>query len=170
MARRKLISDADILKTVLLRLLQGGDRAISLREVARATGLSAPALVLRFKTQQAMMIAALVQGWAILRQDADIAGQNLDGSPKSVQDMLKNQADLIDIPALLTHSLRHKQAAEAANTYREAIEQLLAQHYGGGAKGRNAAGAVFAAWQGRLAWGEAGGKSFRFGEMIRSLG
>lgn len=170
MARKKIISDADILTTVLARLLQGGDRAISLREVARATGLSAPALVLRFKSQHAMMIAALVQGWAILHQDAERAAQDLGGGAKSVQDLLKHQAELIDIPALLTHSLRDKQAAAAANAYREKIEAILAQRFGGGAKGRNAAGAIFAAWQGRLAWGEAGGKSFRFGELIRSFG
>lgn len=169
MARPKLISDAAVLAIVRERVLRAGDKAVSFREVAAATGLSAPALVLRFSSQNAMVSAALVAGWDGLAQLAQSARANLGPTPKSVQDYLKLQADFIDIPALLTHSLRDPAAKAAASAYRAQVEAILAQHYGGGLAGRNAAGAVFAAWQGRMAWADAGGKTYRFGELLRSL-
>ena len=167
MSRRKAISDSVVLNIVLSRLLRDGEKAVSVREVARATGLSAPALVLRFANHAGMISAALCEGWASLTAKA--VAQDVSGGLKDVQDMLKAQSDVMDIAALLTHSLRNAAALSAANEYREVIEDILAKQYGGGAKGRNAAGVVFAAWQGRLAWGAAGGKSFRFGELIRTL-
>jgi AcrR family transcriptional regulator len=169
MARIKTISDTAILAIVLARLLRGGEKAVSFREVARATGLSAPALVLRFTNHAGMMTAALTHGWADLTQKATDTAKDMGGGLKDAQDLLKAQSEMMDIAALLTHSLRNPQASLAANAYRETIEDILAKRYGGGAKGRNAAGVAFAAWQGRLAWGEAGGKSFRFGELLRSL-
>lgn len=169
MSRRKLISDAAILTIVRERLLRGGERAVSFRDVAAATGLSAPALVLRFGSQAAMVSAALQAAWADLTKLAQSAAQDMGRSPKDVQEFLKRQADFADLPALLAHSLRSPEARSAATAYRSEVEAILAAHFGGGISGRNAAGLVFAAWQGRLAWGEAGGKTYRLGELIRSL-
>ncbi|MDZ7905098.1 MAG: hypothetical protein U5N55_04510 [Cypionkella sp.] len=169
MARPKLISDAAILAIVRERVLRAGDKAVSFREVAAATGLSAPALVLRFSSQSAMVSAALVAGWQALGALAASAAQDLGQSPKSMQEFLKLQADFIDIPALLTHSLRDAPAKAAAAEYRASLEGILAQHLGGGIAAKGTAGAIFAAWQGRIAWGEAGGKTYRFGEFLRNV-
>ncbi len=169
MARPKLISDAAVLTIVRERLLRAGEKAVSFREVAAATGLSAPALVLRFSSQSAMVSAALVAGWQDLTKLAQAAGQDLGPSAKDVQDFLKLQFDMVDIPALLSHSLRDASARTAANAYRDMVEAILARRYGGGIKGRNIAGMVFAAAQGREVWADAGGKSFRFGEFLREL-
>jgi AcrR family transcriptional regulator len=167
MSRPKLISDAAVLAIVRERLLREGARAVSFREVGAATGLSAPALVLRFSSQAAMVSAALVAGWHDLTALAKTSGKALGPGPKDVQDFLKQQADLIDIPMLLAQSLHDAPARAAAIAYREVVEGILAQHYGGGIAGRNTAGLVFAAMQGRMAWGDAGGKTFRLGEFLR---
>jgi hypothetical protein len=165
MARTKLIPDADILYTVRHRMIEGGTRAASFSTIAAATGLSAPALVLRFGSQAQMCQAALIAGWAELTLRAKV---DLPPS-KNIQSYLKHQADYIDIPALLTLSQGDEATRTAASTWRAAVETTLARHFGDGLQGRNAAGLVFAAWQGRLAWTAAGGKSFRFGALIRNL-
>lgn len=167
MARPKLISDAAILAIVRERVLRAGDKAVSFREVAAATGLSAPALVLRFSSQPAMLSAALVAGWASLSKLAAQSTQDLGPNPKSLQEFFKLQADHINIPALLTHSLRDIAAKTAAIAYRAQIEEIITQQLGGGIAARGTAGAIFAAWQGRLAWSDAGGKTYRFGEFLR---
>lgn len=170
MSRPKLISDAAVLAIVRERLLREGARAVSFREVGAATGLSAPALVLRFSSQSAMVSAALVAGWHALTALAMTLGKDIGPNPKDVQDFLKQQADHVDIPALLAHSLHDAPAHAAAITYREAVEAILAQYYGGGIEGRNTAGLVFAAMQGRMAWGDTGGKTFRLGAFLRGQG
>ena len=169
MSRTKLISYAAILTIVRERLLRGGEKAVSFREVAGATGLSAPALVLRFGSQSAMVSGALKATWADLTKLAQSAAQDMGRSPKDVQEFLKIQADFTDLPALLSHSLRIAEARAASSAYRAEVETILAAHFGGGISARNSAGLIFAAWQGRLAWGDAGGKTYRFGELIRSL-
>jgi hypothetical protein len=169
MSRPKLISDAAILTIVRERLLRGGDKAVSFREVANATGLSAPALVLRFSTHGTMVSAALQTGWYDLAKLAKTAAADMGRSPKDVQEFFKLQADLLDIPALLAHSMREDGARSAASSYRSVVEAILADHFGGGIAGRNTAGLLFAAWMGRMALSEAGGKTFRFGELIRSV-
>jgi len=169
MARPKLISDAAVLAIVRERLLRSGEKSVSFREVAAATGLSAPALVLRFSSQSAMVSQALVAGWAQLTQSAQAAGQDLGPSPKDVQEFLKVQSEIADIPALLSHSLRDAPARAAAMAYREAVETILTRAFGGGIAARQSAGVVFAAMQGRSLWDEAGGKTFRLGEFLRAV-
>lgn len=165
MARSKQIPDADILYSVLQRILTEGERAATFSAIATATGLSAPALVLRFGSQAQMCQAALRAAWAEL-----ITRAHLDlSSPKDVQNFLKAQSDYVDIPALLTLSQRDHITLAAATLWRNTVETNLARHYSGGPKGRNAAALVFAAWQGRLAWSDAGGKTFRLAEVIRSF-
>ncbi len=168
MSRKKSISDEAILSIVRERLLREGEKAVSFREVAGATGLSAPALVLRFGSQSAMVSASLVAGWQTLMHLASAATESLGDSPKDLQAFLKLQSDMVDIPALLAHSLRDSNARGAALAHRAKVEEILAQRLGGGIKGRNAAGLIFAAWHGRLAWSDAGGKTFRLGEVIRA--
>lgn len=165
MARTKLIPDADILYTVRHRMIEGGRRAASFSAIAAATGLSAPALVLRFGSQAQMCQAALNAGWAelTLRAKADLPPS------KNIQSYLKHQADYINIPALLNLSQGDETTMTAASIWRAAVESTLARHFGDGPQGRNAAGLLFAAWQGRLAWTTVGGKSFRLGAVIRNL-
>lgn len=165
MARMKRIPDSEVLYSVLQHLLTEGERAATFSAIATATGLSAPALVLRFGSQSQMCQAALRGAWAELTNRATVELT----SAKDVQNFLKIQSEYVDIPALLTLSLRDETTLAAATLWRNAVETTLAGHYGAGPKGRNAAALVFAAWQGRLAWSEAGGKTFRLAEVIRSL-
>ena len=163
MSRAKQIPDSEILLSVLHRILGGGFRAATFSAIAAATGLSAPALVLRFGSQGQMCQMALRAAWAELQQRAQ------PDLSKGVQDYLKHQSEFADIPAMLTLSLSDQTTLAAATAWREIVETTLARHFGGGMRGRHAAGLTFAAWQGRLAWADAGGKSFRLGELIRGL-
>lgn len=165
MSRMKRVPDSEVLYSVLQRMLSDGEAAATFSAIATATGLSAPALVLRFGTKAQMCQLALRDGWAELTRRAE-AGLTLG---KGVQSFLKSQSDYVDIPALLALSQGDPATRAAASLWRETIETALSRHFGGGLKGRNAAGLVFAAWQGRLAWAETGGKSFRLGEVIRGL-
>ena len=161
MARTKQIPDSEILYSVLQRLTSEGDRAATFSAISTATGLSAPALVLRFGSHAQMCQAALRAAWADLIERA-----NVDlTTTKDVQNFLKNQSEYVDIPALLTLSQRDQITLAAATLWRTTIETNLARHYGSGPKGRNAAALVFAAWQGRLAWSEAGGKPFAWPKL-----
>lgn len=169
MPRTKLISDQAVLAIVRQRLLREGAKSVSFRLVSGASGLSPPALVLRFSSQTGMVSAALIAGWAELGAVAQQKGGDIGGSAKDLQAFLKAQADMADIPALLSYSHLFPAARDAAEVYREQIEAILTQHFGGGGKAARQAGLVFAAWQGRLAWAEAGGKSFRLGEFLRDF-
>ena len=165
MARTKLIPDTDILYTVRQRMIEGGERAASFSAISTATGLSAPALVLRFGSQPKMCQAALRAAWTELtsRANAELS------TTKNVQSFLKHQADYVDIPILLALSQADPTSLAAASQWRATIETTLAKYFGDGAQGRHRAGLVFAAWQGRLSWTAAGGKTFRLGEVIRNL-
>lgn len=165
MARIKRIPDSEVLYSVLQHLLTEGERAATFSAIATATGLSAPALVLRFGSHAQMCQAALRAAWADLIERANVEL----ATSKDVQNFLKTQSDHVDIPALLTLSQRDQITLAAATLWRNTVETNLARHYGSGPKGRNSAALIFAAWQGRLAWSEAGGKTFRLAEVIRSL-
>lgn len=148
MARKKVIPDTEILHIVRQCLLDGGDRSASFAAIAAETGLSAPTLVLRFGTQPQMCRAAILAGWADLQSRA---AADLGTTAKDVQTYLRGLSDAADIPALLTLSARDPATLAAASQWREVAEAALARHYGGGLRGRSAAGLIFAAWQGRLA-------------------
>ena len=66
-----------------------------------------------------------------------------------------------------------KSLIEQDNTLRSANlgsdYDALGLQLGGGAKGREAAALLFAAWQGQLLWQGAGGKGFKIKDAIKAL-
>lgn len=169
MARKKIIPDADILALVLQKLLAEGEKAVSFGLVAAASGLAPATLVQRYGSLESMIVQALAASWLALESlTAEVEAEALV-SAKGAQGLLKDIAVLVDIPALLAASHRDEALINRASAWRHSVEQALAVRLGGGVKGRDAAALIFAAWQGRLIWDAAGGKSFRLGEALRRL-
>lgn len=169
MSRTKIIPDAEILALVLQKLLIEGDKAVSFGLISAASGLAPPTLVQRYGSRDAMIAQALSSGWAALENLTAASEAEALVSAKGAQGMLKDIGALMDIPALLTASQRDKALIDRAAEWRKTVEAALAVRLGGGVKGRDAGALIFAAWQGRMMWDAAGGKSFRLGEALRRL-
>ncbi len=170
MSRRKLISDAEVLDLLYAMLLRDGEKLFTFQSAARASGLSAPALVQRFVSREAMLVATLRHGWARLAAVTEEADLDAVMTAKGVQAMLKTIAATENIPALFAASLRHGALQPVAMAWRAGVEAALAPRLGGGNKGRVAAALIFAVWQGRMLWGDIGGKGFKLGDALRQFG
>jgi AcrR family transcriptional regulator len=168
MARPRTVSDEVIFSTLRQLLANGGDRAVGFGPVARATGLAAPTLVQRFGDRDGMVRAALMTAWDRLDAHlADCAARG--GTPQAFLKGLSEQEDLH--PSLtLFYSRGDPQVRDRATAWRAAVEGVLAQRLGGGAKARDGAALLFAAWQGQMLWQIAGGKAFRLKDAVRRLG
>lgn len=169
MARKKSISDTHVLNLVLQQLLTDGEKSVSFASVSAICGLAAPTLVQRYGTRDAMVKLAILDGWDRLEAATLAASDDAFVSAKGAQTMLKDVGTCVDIPALTSASTRDKDLNLRATRWREQVELALSDRLGGGTKGREAGGLMFAAWQGRLLWDAAGGKSFRLGEALRKL-
>jgi hypothetical protein len=114
-----------------------------------------------------MVRAALLAEWGRLSQAVSDAEAEALVSAKGAQALLKH----LPLPTIqvLALSLKDEGLATAAAHWRDLVETALATRRGGGAKGREAAALIFAAWQGRVLWEAAGGKSFRLAEMLKAL-
>jgi hypothetical protein len=169
MARIKRISDAEVLTLVAQRLLSEGNKAVSFGQIAAASGLAASTLVQRYGSLDTMKHAALAAQWEMLDQLTAASEAEALVSAKGAQGLLKDIGGMGDIPALLAASLQDRVLLERASAWRKTVESALAVRLGGGVKGRDAGALIFAAWQGRLSWDAAGGKTFRLGETLRKL-
>ncbi len=172
MPRKKLIPDQSVYASIRALLTSSGDRAASFGAVSRATGLAAPTLVQRYGSQEAMVRAALMDAWDALDRATDAAEGTSDLSVKGAQMLLKSlgaeTGDTADL-SLLAADFRDPALRDRAIAWRTRVEQALAMRLGGGAKGREAASLLFAAWQGQLLWMPAGDKGFRLKDAIKRL-
>lgn len=169
MTRRKLVPDKDIYGMILSHLFTNGDKAVSFASISVISGLAPPTLVQRFGSRDSMVKLALTAGWDDLDAVTQAASDDAFLSAKGAQAMLKEVTASMDIPALLAASLRDKDLIGRASAWRTRLESALGNRLGGGPKGREAGALMFAAWQGRLLWDTAGGKSFRLGDALRKL-
>ena len=168
MSRTKIIPDQTVHAAVRGLLAQSGDRAASFSVVARLTGLAAATLVQRFGSQEGMVRAALQDGWDALDRATDAAEGAADLSAKGAQMLLRSLEDVADL-ALLTRDLRDPALRDRAAMWRARVELALAVRLGGGGRGRDGAGIVFAAWHGQRHWQEAGGRTFKLKDLIRRI-
>lgn len=167
MARSRLIPDKVILDAILDAFLTGGDKAVSFRLMAARVGLSAPALLGRFGSGEAMLQAGLAHGWSVLigkvQQIADAPRKDGEGRNSGIQSILKQLSH--PHPSLLAASRVDAQLAPMAENWRGSVVALIESRNGD----REAAEMIFAAWSARDIWAAAGGKGFRLGAMLRRL-
>ena len=79
MGRSKTLPDTDVFAALRHLLIQGGDKAVAFSSVAQATGLAAPTLAQRYGTRDAMVRAALRDGWDVLAKATERA---VDKAPR----------------------------------------------------------------------------------------
>jgi AcrR family transcriptional regulator len=164
MARPRTLPDADVYAAIRALLAEGGEKAVAFGSVARATGLAAPTLAQRYGSVEGMLTAALLDEWDLQEKRlAELTAAAAPG-PKGVQAILKG---LGPGPAAY---LRDAVLRTRAAAFRAKVETALSVHLGGGGKAREAAGMLFAAWQGQLLWQRAGDKSFKIKDMMKRLG
>jgi AcrR family transcriptional regulator len=103
-------------------LLQGGDKAVAFSSVAQATGLAAPTLAQRYGTRDAMVRAALLDGWDVLDAAAARAAEIAPVTPKGAAQMLKSlAADDGGMIALLVSEFRDPVLRGRALAWRAAV-------------------------------------------------
>lgn len=170
MSRNKLISDEQVLSIVLNHLLNSGQKSVTFAAIAKEVGLSAPTLVQRFGSCPAMIAAALALAWDHLDSQTNGLCDDALNSGKGVQAILKGLSHPFNSAILVAISLQEPAVTGRAKAWRHRLESALTVRFGGGPKGKDAAAMTFAAWQGRLLWDAAGGKTFRLGDAIKRLG
>ena len=172
MSRTKLIPDPLVFARIRALMLLSGERAASFGAVSRATGLAAPTLVQRYGSQEGMVRAALLDGWDALDRAVDAAEGASDLSVKGAQMLVKalseDNGDAAGLPLLVRH-LDDPTLRLRAIGWRVRVEQALAVRLGGGAKGREAAALLFAAWQGQMLWHAVGDKGFKLKDAVKRL-
>lgn len=172
MPRRKIIPDAEVHAAIRRLLSEGGDKAVAFGSVARATGLAGATLVQRFGSRDAMVRAALIDGWDRLNEVCTKAEAEAPLNAKGASLFLKalgaETADGADL-SLLAIDFRDADLRERAAAWRARVETALALRLGGGGKARDSAAILFAAWMGQVLWQAAGGKGFRLKDALKRL-
>ena len=171
MPRPRTIADAEIFAAIRRLLAEGGDKAVAFGPVARATGLAASTLVQRYGSREGMLRAALLAAWDALDARTAEAEAAAPPGPKGAVALLKalgGGGEAADV-ALLAVDFRDAALRDRAAAWRARVEGALALRLGGGARGREAAAILFAAWQGQALWALAGEKSFRLKDAVKRL-
>ena len=158
MARKKIIPDTAVFAALRHILMTEGQQAASFRAIGRATGLAATTLVQRFGSADAMLVAAMQDGWDQADAALLAAAEAAPNSDKGAAILLKA---LPPTPPLLTHpALRDRATAWQGHVIRELTLRL---------QDGQAAAILFAAWQGRLMWGRSGARGFALKDAVRRL-
>lgn len=170
MGRSKTLPDSDVFAALRRLLMQGGDKAVAFSSVAQATGLAAPTLAQRYGTRDAMVRAALLDGWDGLgkatEQVVDQAPPTAKGATQILKALGAGHGEEI---ALLVSEFRDPALRAPALAWRQAMLAALAPRLGGGSKGQEAAALLFVAWQGQVIWHKAGGPEVKLKDAVKRL-
>ena len=167
MARPRSVPDEVVHNTVLSLLRAGGPKAVTFGAVAAGAGLAASSLAQRHGTVTGMIRDARVAEWARLTAATQEAAALSPISPKGAAALLKRLGDAMRLPD--PDPSGDTTLAELATAWRSGLEAELALRLGGGAKGRDAAAILFAAWVGQLTWQAAGGRGFKLRQAVKRL-
>jgi AcrR family transcriptional regulator len=165
MPRTRIIPDHEVFATIQRLLGQGGDKAVSFGKISTATGLAPPTLVQRYGSRDGMVRAARLAAWdALDRRTTDAIAATADKGP---QGLLK-AIGAVDATSIAT-DLRDPVLAQRAAVWRAVVESALADRLGSGAKARESAALLFAAWQGQSLWSRGGEPGFRLKDAVKRL-
>lgn len=165
MPRSKTIPDTRIFAAIRTLLDQGGEKAVSFATVAAATGLAPPTLVQRYGSRDGMVRTARLSEWE--RLQALTAEAILATEDKGPQALLKALGPLD--PEMLAAAARDPDLAQCAASWRAQVEAALSLRLGTGAKARETASLLFAAWQGQALWSVTGAASVKLKDLVKRL-
>ena len=170
MGRSKTLPDTDVFAALRQLLMQGGDKAVAFSSVAQATGLAAPTLAQRYGTRDAMVRAALQDGWDVLGKATERAVDEAPPTAKGATQILKalSASHLAEI-ALLVSEFRDPALRDPALAWRQSVMAALGPRLGGGNKGQEAAALLFAVRQGQVLWHRAGGSDVKLKDAVKRL-
>ncbi len=171
MARRKLISDTEVLDAVLALFAHEGSKGVSFGAVGRLTGLAPATLVQRFTSRDAMFAMAIAQGWALATTALERCEAALPPNGQNAVALLKALGEALEpvpLTALLTASRHNPVLRALASDWRRLVEASLQERLqkGQGPIDEGAA-AIFAAWQGRIMWMGTEGGDFRLRSILK---
>ncbi len=146
----------------------GGAKAVTFGAVAAGAGLAASSLVQRHGSVEGMVRDAQIAFWTRMLAEAVRAAADAPVSGKGAAALLKTLGEAAGqgVAACLSSD---PAVAAAATAWRARVEADLALRLGGGAKGREAAAVLFAAWQGQVLWQSAGDRGFRLRDAVKRL-
>ena len=173
MARPRRIPDEHVFATIRNLLAQHGPRHVTFATVAARTGLAGPSLVQRYLNRDAMVLAALVDGWDQLDRATLRATHATPDGAKGAVALLKAIApsdpalppsDLRFLISTMTDQPVRDRAARWRQSLIAALQTKLGDH------GPTRANMLFALWQGRLLWPDADAPApFRLRDAARLL-
>ncbi len=158
MPRTRLIPDTQVFATLRRLVATEGEAAASFRVLGRATGLAAATLVQRYGSAEAMVRAAALDGW-------DLADAALEKADAEAAMNAKGATALLKLIGATPPMSRDPQVMARAAKWRKTVIKALAARLGN----VQAAAMMFAAWQGRLMWDEAGGHAFSLRDLVKRL-
>ena len=172
MSRTRQISDPTIFAIVRALLAADGPRGVTFATVAKKSGLSGPSLVQRYINRDGMLRAALLAGWDDLDALTNAAIAKAPASAKGITALLKALSpDDLAMPAsdlsVLAADFNDPVLRARAAGWRTRLVEALAARLG--AKDREGAEMVFAAWQGRLMWAATGTEGFRLRDLHKRI-
>jgi AcrR family transcriptional regulator len=166
MSRPRSLTDAEISGHLLAALHEQGEKALTFGVISKRCGLAQATLAQRYGTVDGMVRHALAEEWLRLSRAVEVIEAEALNSSKGTQALLKRLP--LPHPQVLALSLRDEALQRLAEAWRAQVEAAIAARRGGGARARDSAALIFAAWQGRYLWESAGGKGFRLSDLLKA--
>ncbi|MBN9496896.1 MAG: TetR/AcrR family transcriptional regulator [Alphaproteobacteria bacterium] len=160
MARRKTISDEAVLGKLLTALETAGPERLSFSKASSAVGLSAPTLVQRFGTREAMIEAVLLYAWDRLDAATAAADAKAPASPAGAISILlglipasRTEYALADGLLLLREDIRNPTLRKRGTAWGASLARALGRRLTTRTKHAERMGWQMASvWQGTLIW------------------
>lgn len=170
MTRPRSVPDDTIFAAIRDIIAHGGDRAATFAAVGARVGLSGASLVQRYGSRERMVQAAMADGWNLLDAATFQAEAEAPASPEGAAALLKSLGAALDALGLPGTSLGDKALAKRAAAWQARVETALALRLGAtDAPDAEGARILFAAWQGRRVWAEAGRKGPKLREIVARI-
>lgn len=157
MSRRKSISDDALLDRLLVGIQQTGPADLSFARAARFAGLSAPTLVQRFGSREAMVEAVLLRAWDLLDARTAEADSACGPGARGAVDLLlqlthggEAEHDSGDGLLLLREDIRNPVLRARGAAWGEALAQAIARRLP--EDGARLGWEAVSLWQGAIIW------------------
>jgi AcrR family transcriptional regulator len=159
MPRTRSIPDEALLDAALGVMRDTGPEGVTFAAVAARTGLSAPTLVQRFGSKDALMRAALLRAWDLLDERTLACAESAPRTPEGAVGILVALSrdygegdDYAEGLLVLREDLRDPELRRRGELWGEALAQALGERLGAQAPCPDLGRLMAAQWQGAVLW------------------